>query len=123
MPEEVSIVRDIINKEIRIFTDAGRICRPLYIVENSDLVINKSFMDQLDSGDFNFTSLLKNGCIEILDVEEEETSMIAMYINDINNSNYCKTYTHCEIHPAMILGISASCIPFPDHNQSPRNTY
>ncbi|KAK3060447.1 DNA-dependent RNA polymerase II, partial [Teratosphaeriaceae sp. CCFEE 6253] len=32
-------------------------------------------------------------------------------------------WTHCEIHPAMILGICASIIPFPDHNQSPRNTY
>jgi DNA-directed RNA polymerase II subunit RPB2 len=36
---------------------------------------------------------------------------------------YCTTYTHCEIHPAMILGVCASIIPFPDHNQSPRNTY
>merc|ERR1712087_502958 len=33
------------------------------------------------------------------------------------------TWTHCEIHPAMILGICASIIPFPDHNQSPRNVY
>ena len=32
-------------------------------------------------------------------------------------------YTHCEIHPSMILGVCASIIPFPDHNQSPRNTY
>jgi DNA-directed RNA polymerase II subunit RPB2 len=32
-------------------------------------------------------------------------------------------YTHCEIHPAMILGVCGSFIPFPDHNQSPRNTY
>merc|ERR1712072_600216 len=32
-------------------------------------------------------------------------------------------YTHCEIHPSMIFGICASVIPFPDHNQSPRNTY
>ena len=32
-------------------------------------------------------------------------------------------YTHCEIHPSTIFGILASCIPFPDHNQSPRNTY
>ena len=32
-------------------------------------------------------------------------------------------YTHCEIHPAMVLGVCASIIPFPDHNQSPRNTY
>ena len=32
-------------------------------------------------------------------------------------------YTHCEIHPSTIFGVLASCIPFPDHNQSPRNTY
>lgn len=30
---------------------------------------------------------------------------------------YCTTYTHCEIHPSMILGVCASIIPFPDHNQ------
>ena len=32
-------------------------------------------------------------------------------------------YTHREIHPSTIFGILASCIPFPEHNQSPRNTY
>ena len=31
--------------------------------------------------------------------------------------------THSEMHPSMILGILASCIPFSHHNQSPRNTY
>jgi len=36
-------------------------------------------------------------------------------------SGYSSTYTHCEVHPSMILGICASIIPFPDHNQSPRN--
>jgi hypothetical protein len=36
---------------------------------------------------------------------------------------YSRSYTHCEIHPAMILGICGSIIPFSDHNQSPRNTY
>ena len=37
-----------------------------------------------------------------------------------SSKNY---YTHCEIHPSMILGVGGSIIPFPDHNQSPRNTY
>ena len=32
-------------------------------------------------------------------------------------------YTHCEIHPSTIFGVLGSCIPFPEHNQSPRNTY
>lgn len=49
-----------------------------------------------------------------------------MNIEDLHQDKecaYCTTYTHCEIHPAMILGVCASIIPFPDHNQSPRNTY
>ena len=55
--------------------------------------------------------------------------MIAMEIRDLEKGteagriNYSNTYTHCEIHPSMILGVCASIIPFPDHNQSPRNTY
>ena len=36
---------------------------------------------------------------------------------------YIFHYTHREIHPSTIFGILASCIPFPEHNQSPRNTY
>jgi hypothetical protein len=66
--------------------------------------------------------------VVLIDVEEEETILIAMTPNDLrdarnNTDAYSKTYTHCEIHPSMILGIAASIIPFPDHNQSPRNTY
>lgn len=49
--------------------------------------------------------------------------MIAMTVEDLQRKEYCSTYTHCEIHPSMILGVCASIIPFPDHNQSPRNTY
>ena len=54
--------------------------------------------------------------------------MIAMFPDHLKDSreaevSYSETYTHCEIHPSMILGVCASIIPFPDHNQSPRNTY
>ena len=46
--------------------------------------------------------------------------MIAMSSSKIIKE---KKYTHVEIHPSTIFGLLASCIPFPDHNQSPRNTY
>ena len=44
-----------------------------------------------------------------LDVEEEETTMIAMMPSDLDDG-YSHTFTHCEIHPSMILGICASII-------------
>ena len=68
----------------------------------------------------NFDDALKQGLVEFLDVEEEETAMIAMHIADLHKREHggkCQTYTHCEIHPSMILGVCASIIPFPDHNQ------
>lgn len=47
--------------------------------------------------------------------------MLAMTPDDLQEKGvaYCSTYTHCEIHPSMILGVCASIIPFPDHNQVP----
>ena len=64
--------------------------------------------------------------IEYIDPSEQNFSMIAMKPVNLlgkNDSNFVFKYTHCEIHPSTIFGILASCIPFPEHNQSPRNTY
>ena len=138
--KEISIVNNFVNKEIRIYTDSGRTQRPLFIVEkyknkyNEDAlrlkITKKNIMDleakeeNSENSKIKFDDLVDNGIIEYLDVEEEESSMIAMKIGDlVSHKDYCFTYTHCEIHPAMILGVSASIIPFPDHNQSPRNVY
>ena len=43
-------------------------------------------------------------------LQEEETTMIAMTIKDLQVARqnplgaYSSTYTHCEVHPSMILG-------------------
>ena len=72
--------------------------------------------------EWGWSRLVATGLVEYVDTEEEETTMIAMTLRDLKLSDTC-THTHCEIHPSMILGVCASIIPFPDHNQSPRNTY
>ncbi|XP_035672620.1 DNA-directed RNA polymerase II subunit RPB2 [Branchiostoma floridae] len=125
---EVSMVRDIREREIRIFTDAGRICRPLLIVEKQKLLLKKHHVDMLKEREYNnysWQDLVAGGVVEYIDTLEEETVMLAMTPDDLQDKGvaYCSTYTHCEIHPSMILGVCASIIPFPDHNQSPRNTY
>ncbi|EMS54198.1 DNA-directed RNA polymerase II subunit RPB2 [Triticum urartu] len=129
---EVGVVRDIRLKELRLYTDYGRCSRPLFIVENQRLLIKKKHiraLQQRETPDEGWHDLVAKGFIEYIDTEEEETTMISMTIRDLETSRhnpgeaYSETYTHCEIHPSLILGVCASIIPFPDHNQSPRNTY
>lgn len=129
---EVGVVRDIRLKELRLYTDYGRCSRPLFVVDKQRLTIKKSDIKRLQertSPDEGWHDLVTRGFIEYVDTEEEETTMISMTINDLVSARtntaeaYSHTYTHCEIHPSLILGVCASIIPFPDHNQSPRNTY
>ncbi|OQV25070.1 DNA-directed RNA polymerase II subunit RPB2 [Hypsibius exemplaris] len=129
---EVSMVRDIRDREIRISTDAGRICRPLLIVEDQKLLLHRKHIDDLSDRaqtGYGWQDLIAGGVVEYIDIQEEETIMCAMTPHHLveaaaeKQTVYCSTYTHCEIHPSMILGVCASIIPFPDHNQSPRNTY
>ena len=122
---EVSVVHDIMSKEVRIDTSAGRTMRPLFIVEEGQLNIRQKHIKQLNdrTTTYGWHQLMTSSLVEFVDVAEEETIMVAMEPKDLLSSKTSSTYTHCEIHPAMILGICASIIPFPDHNQSPRNTY
>lgn len=167
---EVSFVRDIRERELRIYTDPGRVCRPLFIVEDQQLLITKKNIDKISEDKeryeqhkaevehakehglpftvlpmesfYKFDSLVRAGLVEYLDAEEEETVMICMTPEDLELSRLqasgvdtstadadfdpakrlkastnVHTWTHCEIHPSMILGVCASIIPFPDHNQ------
>jgi DNA-directed RNA polymerase beta subunit len=50
---QVSMIRDIRDREIRIYTDAGRICRPLLIVENQKLLLKKRHIDLLKEREYN----------------------------------------------------------------------
>ena len=124
-----SIVFDYKMKEIRVCNDSGRLTRPLLRVKNKNILINKDIIDKLNSLELNWDNLLTsskidNTILEYIDPEEQSWSLIATKPKDIISSNggICK-YTHCEIHPSTIFGVLASCIPFPEHNQSPRNTY
>jgi DNA-directed RNA polymerase II subunit RPB2 len=122
-----SVVFDVSNLEIRICNDAGRLTRPLLRVTNNKLVFDSNVNEKLIKKEIEWDDLcvdhkLKDTVIEYIDSEEQEYSMIAMNPKIIQ-SNPLFNYTHCEIHPSTIFGILASCIPFPEHNQSPRNTY
>ena len=53
---EVSVMRDYTEREIRIQTDAGRVCRPLLIVENQKMLLKRTMIELLkDKEVHNFT--------------------------------------------------------------------
>ncbi len=115
-------------KELWITTEAGRILRPIYYAP----AVREVMLDHtgilahhiLEIKDWNQLLMWKSPTgkhlIEYLDAGETEGAYIAMdYVACLRDA----AYTHCEIHPSVIFGTTASYIPFPDHNQSPRNAY
>ncbi|KAL2821747.1 hypothetical protein BDW59DRAFT_174098 [Aspergillus cavernicola] len=116
--EFVSIYINHHQRAVHVATDDGRICRPLIIVEKGKSSVKKHHLRKLRDGTLQFDDFLAQGLVEYLDVNEENDSLIAVYEKDISD-----TTTHMEIEPFTILGAVAGLIPYPHHNQSPRNTY
>lgn len=94
-------------------------CRPYIIVEKGVPLVQQKHIEDLKDGVRKFDDFLSEGMIEYLDVNEENDSFIAAYERDIDPE---KT-THLEIEPFTLLGVCAGLVPYPHHNQSPRNTY
>ncbi|NWF95396.1 MAG: DNA-directed RNA polymerase subunit B [Candidatus Thorarchaeota archaeon] len=115
---EVNIAYYEDTREVQVNCDAGRVRRPLIIVENGRSRLTEEHLRMVTDGEWGFKDLLRNGIVEFLDAEEEENTLIAMTPEDISSKT-----THLEIVPSTILGISAALIPFPERNQSPRNVY
>jgi DNA-directed RNA polymerase III subunit RPC2 len=120
--EFVSVYINHHHRAVYIACDGGRICRPLIIVERGQPLVTADHIAQLKADNLTFDNFLRMGLVEYLDVNEENDSLIALYEHQVVNTGSQKT-THLEIEPFTILGAVAGLIPYPHHNQSPRNTY
>jgi DNA-directed RNA polymerase II subunit RPB2 len=69
-----------------------------------------------DYVEFFEKNLDKLALIEYLDPFEQNEALLANYPEHVG-----KETTHMEVHPSTILGLLGNMIPFPNHNQSPRN--
>lgn len=119
--EFVSIFEQPDYHAVHVACDGGRVTRPLIIVDPISGLsrVTDKHVDRVTKGLMVWRDLLDEGLIEYLDVSEENNTLIATYETDIVVG---KT-THLEIAPWTILGLCAGLIPYPHHNQSPRNTY
>jgi DNA-directed RNA polymerase II subunit RPB2 len=130
-----SVVFDYRQQEIRICNDGGRLTRPLLRIKDDMPFLTSDTLAAIKDGTLEWDDFMTNmrteqSIIEYIDPDEQNYSMVAMTHAHLkanmdvgNPSARLLKYTHCEIHPSTIFGVLASCIPFPDHNQAPRNTY
>ncbi|TNN00607.1 DNA-directed RNA polymerase III subunit RPC2 [Takifugu rubripes] len=116
--EFVSISTNLTDRCVYISSDGGRLCRPYIIVKKGQPMVKNKHIEDLSQGYRNFEDFLHDGLVEYLDVNEENDCQIALYEHMIH-----KDTTHLEIEPFTLLGVCAGLIPYPHHNQSPRNTY
>jgi DNA-directed RNA polymerase II subunit RPB2 len=123
-------------KEICLNTDGGRMTRPVFRTDAFSNPIDKikkavarviSWEELLD---------LKPHIIEYIDIEQQSTSTLTTSLNTNASPSEC-TYvnvpkcthaspsecTYAEIDCSLLLGMTATNIPFCNMNQAPRNSY
>jgi DNA-directed RNA polymerase II subunit RPB2 len=133
---QIAIVWKPTVKELWLSTEAGRLVRPLYFapalldIARSSPEKQKELVQSIESSKsweeiLRWQSPAGHSLIEYIDAGETEQAMIAMHPHELIKMPTAEadSYSHAEIHPCVILGSIASTIPFPDHNQSPRNAY
>ena len=118
-----SIVYKSSPNEVWMNTEGGRLVRPLFIGETIREVLSTNCQKPWEICDswndlMRWVSPKGNHLIEFVDAGESENLYIAKTLGTLDSE-----HTHLEIHPSVIIGTMGSNIPFPDHNQSPRNSY
>ena len=105
------------TRRLYVNCNAGRVLRPLIIIKDNKSLLTSELLDKISKKLLSWTDLLRMGVLEVLDANEEENCYVALDEKDT------KKHTHLEVFTPSILGAGASIIPYPEHNQSPRNTY
>ncbi len=151
IPLFTSISYSVPKKTINIYTDYGRLCRPLYYISKDQLIdfsrnIKENNWQQILCGEFKKNNFnfkenkfyeveelygkdesinsvweKKHSILDLVDTSETESLLIAHNNKQIENKQ--KQYTHLELHNSLMFGYMGNLVIFPEHNQLPRNLF
>ncbi len=119
--------------EVCINTEGGRLIRPLLVAAALREIAAGACEAPWQSGTLSWDDMTRwvspggHSLVEFVDAGETENLYIAKKMEAVGTVGTVGTvgadHTHAEIHPSTLIGTMGSNIPFPDHNQSPRNAY
>jgi len=115
LPIEMSVKFDRSLDTVFLNTEAGRVLRPLIIVEEGVSKLKDEHLTMIKQGVLSWDDLFKQGILEYLDAGEEDDCFIAVDEKDLT-----KKHTHLEVDKIDVLGISVAMIPFANHNPPAR---
>jgi len=136
------------NREIYIWTDSGRKCRPVFIIRNKlheelesvgfsrpicetisgflgeshlEVAMTESWLQDMENGKRTWNDAVREGLIEWIDAAEQENLLICVRPEHLNTDGL--PYTHAELSDAFIIGACSSIIPYANSDPSARITY
>ncbi|MCX6749221.1 MAG: DNA-directed RNA polymerase subunit B [Candidatus Pacearchaeota archaeon] len=115
LPIQMNIRYDSNFQAITIYTEPGRVLRPLIIVDNGVSRLKNEHLIRVEQGEIGWKDLVKDGIIEYLDAAEEEEALVALNEEDITPE-----HTHLEVDPTDLFGVITSLVPYSNHDQSSR---
>ena len=152
IPMYTSISYDITRDTIYIYTDSGRLCRPIFYCETPGSVsINKSIQEKILSGEFSWEECVSGfekkanpdwflnhkdvyddkNLYKSLDKAVENKAILDILDSSESEMAYISTReatlkknsTHLEIHPSLMFGIMGNQVILPEQNPLPRNLF
>jgi len=129
LPSRITAVR--MSYGVMVFSDLGIITFPLFHLPS--LHHMKDAIHESETGGRNLWKCLEDhGVVEYVDALEALDYSILLDVKDVKEKAEARAargediwdgYTHLFPHPMGFLSTAAGTIPFPDHNQAPRNAY
>lgn len=146
-----SVSFNIKRNEIIIFTDAGRLMRPLFFMMEGMISYERDkVLAAYENNSISWTNIIKGfntpkdaleesckivitsasveklienaSVVEYIDTEEAESALLA-HSNLKREELIPNKITHLEIHPSLALSMMANQVIFPENNPYPRNAF
>ena len=125
LPHDASISWDPSRDTLWVYTDPGRLCRPVFRVKDSvpaydDPTISRAISSQRATWNaFVYGDKGRPCSVEFIDTAEEENVLIALSEDQLGSGRHA----YLEVHGSLTLGVMGNQVVYPENNQLPRDLF